>query len=170
MGYQPKVYRKQGGDEQVVADGGKITIESGGTLELKSGWVFSGSGLATAVADGLGASQSYTKTTDGAQTLLAANSSGDGARVVLGVVTVDEAFSDGEGGTQPVFIIGETGTTNKFLANTVLVGASLGDTFFFAGVLTEETALLVTGTPAVGVGTGGCSVTVLALPQASVSE
>lgn len=32
--YQPKVYRKQGGDELVVASGGKINIESGGTLEL----------------------------------------------------------------------------------------------------------------------------------------
>ncbi len=31
--YQPKVYRKQGGDELVVASGGKITIETGGTVE-----------------------------------------------------------------------------------------------------------------------------------------
>jgi len=30
--YQPKVYRKQGGDEQVVASGGTLTVESGGTL------------------------------------------------------------------------------------------------------------------------------------------
>jgi len=34
--YQPKVYRKQGGDELVVASGGKITVESGGELDLKS--------------------------------------------------------------------------------------------------------------------------------------
>lgn len=34
--YQPKVYRKQGGDEFVVADGGKITVESGGELDLES--------------------------------------------------------------------------------------------------------------------------------------
>ena len=33
--YQPKVYRKQGGDELVVADGGKITVESGGEIDLK---------------------------------------------------------------------------------------------------------------------------------------
>ncbi len=31
--YQPKVYRKQGGDEWVVASGGKITVESGGDIE-----------------------------------------------------------------------------------------------------------------------------------------
>lgn len=35
--YQPKVYRKQGGDELVVASGGKITVESGGELELAAG-------------------------------------------------------------------------------------------------------------------------------------
>jgi hypothetical protein len=30
MSYQGKVYRKQGGDELVVASGGKITVEAGG--------------------------------------------------------------------------------------------------------------------------------------------
>lgn len=33
--YQSKVYRKRGGDEIVVADGGKITVESGGEIDLK---------------------------------------------------------------------------------------------------------------------------------------
>jgi len=32
MSYLPKVYRKQGGDELVVASGGTLTIEAGGTL------------------------------------------------------------------------------------------------------------------------------------------
>jgi len=32
--YQPKVYEKQGGDEIVVASGGKITVESGGAIQL----------------------------------------------------------------------------------------------------------------------------------------
>ncbi len=31
--YNTKVYMKQGGDEQVVSDGGKITLESGGALD-----------------------------------------------------------------------------------------------------------------------------------------
>ncbi|RWP31812.1 hypothetical protein [Mesorhizobium sp.] len=35
--YQPKVYRKQGGDEFVVASGGKITVESGGLIVIESG-------------------------------------------------------------------------------------------------------------------------------------
>jgi len=32
--YQPKVYRRQGGDEQVVASGGTLTIESGGVIAV----------------------------------------------------------------------------------------------------------------------------------------
>lgn len=34
MTYQPKVYRKQGGDEMVVASGGQITVEAGGVFSL----------------------------------------------------------------------------------------------------------------------------------------
>lgn len=34
--YQPLVYRKQGGNELVVASGGKITVESGGEIDMKS--------------------------------------------------------------------------------------------------------------------------------------
>lgn len=30
--YTPKVYRRQGGDELVVADGGKVTVEAGGAV------------------------------------------------------------------------------------------------------------------------------------------
>ena len=35
--YGPKVYHKQGGDEEVVASGGQITVESGGEIEIESG-------------------------------------------------------------------------------------------------------------------------------------
>lgn len=34
--YQPKVYQKQGGDELVVANGGKISVEPGGAIEFDS--------------------------------------------------------------------------------------------------------------------------------------
>lgn len=34
--YQPKVYRKPGGDTQVVASGGSIVFESGGVLDITS--------------------------------------------------------------------------------------------------------------------------------------
>ncbi len=33
MSYEPKTYRKQGGDEFVVADGGKIDVEAGGSIQ-----------------------------------------------------------------------------------------------------------------------------------------
>ena len=33
--YQPKVYRKQGGDELVVASGGVINVESGGAIQTR---------------------------------------------------------------------------------------------------------------------------------------
>lgn len=35
--YSPKVYRKQGGDEIVVADDGIIRVESGGSILMESG-------------------------------------------------------------------------------------------------------------------------------------
>ena len=35
MSYIPKTYRKDGGDTHVIADGGKLLIESGGVLEFE---------------------------------------------------------------------------------------------------------------------------------------
>jgi hypothetical protein len=37
MTYQPKTYHKQGGNEFVVASGGKITVEAGGTISRQQG-------------------------------------------------------------------------------------------------------------------------------------
>lgn len=42
--YQPKVFRKQGGDELIVASGGVIDVESGGLLKV------SGSALPSAIS------------------------------------------------------------------------------------------------------------------------
>ena len=49
--YQSKVYRKNGGEELVVADGGKILVESGGTIEVESGGIMSIIDGAFAVGD-----------------------------------------------------------------------------------------------------------------------
>lgn len=38
--YQPKLYRKQGGNELVIADGGEITGEDGGIIDLEDGFSF----------------------------------------------------------------------------------------------------------------------------------
>ena len=89
----------------------------------------------------------YPKSTSGAQTLAAADASND--RNVLIVVEVTETFADGDG-AQPVVIVGETSTTNKFAANTLLASAKAGDKFVLAGKLLATTALLVTVTAATG--------------------
>ena len=47
--YQSKVYNKQGGEELVVASGGKITVEAGGTIDVSAGTLTPGT---TAIADG----------------------------------------------------------------------------------------------------------------------
>lgn len=166
--YQSKVYRKQGGEEFVVANGGKITVESGGIVNLPDGTITSamlanGAGIASLLAAGNGASASYTKTDTGAKTLLAANATGEGKRSVLIIVIVDETFEAGDG-TATKFDIGETGTPAKF--KSALNTGVTGDVLTYAGSLTEEKALLVTVTPATGTGAGGISVTVLALAEA----
>ena len=45
--YQGKVYDKQGGDELVVASGGKITVEAGGTIDVSAGTATLGAGGVT---------------------------------------------------------------------------------------------------------------------------
>lgn len=58
MSYQPKVYRKQGGDELVVASGGAITLEAGGGITgtqmrrtAKSVWFNLDNGAGTTIDD-----------------------------------------------------------------------------------------------------------------------
>jgi len=53
--YQPKTYRTNGGDVIVVADGGKISVESGGEVEIQPGATFTNAGGGGAIpftADG----------------------------------------------------------------------------------------------------------------------
>jgi len=50
--YSPKTYRKQGGDEFVVADGGKHTVESGGIIDIESGGYLKLAGVAIAANAG----------------------------------------------------------------------------------------------------------------------
>lgn len=47
--YNAKVYRKQGGEELVVADGGKITVEAGGELVMNKSELTLASGASIAV-------------------------------------------------------------------------------------------------------------------------
>jgi len=145
---------------------GDVTMTKAGLTAIGAGKVTSsmlanGAGIAALVTAGGGASASYDKTTSGAQTLLAANGSGEGARTVLIIVTIDETFAAGDG-TATIFDIGETDSLEKFKAD--LNSGTAGNILTYAGSLTEEKALLVTATAATGTGAGGISIAVLALP------
>jgi hypothetical protein len=146
---------------------GDITITNAGVTAIGAGKVTAamlanGAGLAALVAAGLGESAAYTKATDGAQVLYDQDAT---ARTVLIIAVVTEAFADGDGG-QTVFTIGEVDTATKFAAGAKFTGATLGSVFVFAGSITANKDLIVTGTPATGTGTGALSVTALILPEA----
>jgi hypothetical protein len=140
-----------------ISNVGATTI---GATKVTAGMLANGAGLAALITAGLGASAAYIKTTNGAQTLLAQSAA---ARVVLLVAVVTEVFADA-GGTQPVFVLGETTTPAKYDDGTALHNAALGAVKCFAGTLTATKALLVTASQAVGAGTGAVSVTAFVLP------
>lgn len=122
-------------------------------------WTVSGTAWVLGSTTTGSATASYPKTTDGAQTLLAA---GPVDRQVVISVQVTTAFANGDG-AQPTFAIGETGSTSKFAATARFTGASAGATFSFAGTLSATKALLVTAVAATGTtSTGAITVTVIA--------
>lgn len=150
------------GEGAAVSMSGDGTLADTGALTIGAGKI-TPSKTSSGVARGNGAS--YIKTANGAQTALLAAGAAGAARRVMGRITVTETFDDGDG-TQPVFIIGQTGTTNKFVAATVLVDAVAGDVFTFSGELTAETALLATATAATGAtSTGAITVDVVAVAE-----
>lgn len=172
--YKPKTYRRAGGDETVVADGGKIIVESGGTIEVETGGLLTiadgsiaasklaaGAGVAALLTAGLGGSTSVTKTSAATTTVVAANATKDRACLVL--VTVDETYAIGTG-TLPTVEIGEDDTIDKCMAHTVLDTEAAGTVLAFAFTNSATKKIIVTTTAAVGNATGGCSITVLAIP------
>jgi hypothetical protein len=79
------------------------------------------------------------------------------------LVVVDETYAIGTG-TLPTVKIGEADTPEKCMAATVLDTEAAGTVLAFAFTNTATKAIIVTTTAAVGNATGGCSVTVLAIP------
>ena len=149
------------GAATAVTPSGDWTISNTGVATIGAAKV-TPSKTSTGVARGKGAS--YLVDATGAQTALLAASAAGETRHVMGRILVDTVFANGDG-AQPVFIIGETGTTNKFVANTVLVDASAGAVFTFAGTLTAEAALFVTATAGTGTATGAITVNVIAVAE-----
>jgi hypothetical protein len=155
-----------GTDFKSVAVSGDITISSAGVTAIGSGKVTSamlasGSGVAALLTAGLGGSVSVVKTDATTDTVLAAHATKDRACLVL--VVVDEAYAIGTG-TLPTVEVGEDDTIDKCMAHTVLTDEAAGTVLAFAFTNTATKKVIVTTTAAVGDSTGGCTVTVLAIP------
>lgn len=70
MTYNSKVYRKQGGNEQVIASGGYQTVESGGYVDYQAG------GYYKLPVQSLGSSQTATTVTNFGLTVLTGTTTG----------------------------------------------------------------------------------------------
>jgi len=88
---------------------------------------------------------SFLKTAAGTTVLVPAQSRVD--RRVLVMSTVDTTFAAGDGAA-PIFSVGQTGATTKFV-NAKTTGTA-AEKIMFDGVLSAGTALVVTATAATG--------------------
>jgi hypothetical protein len=106
--------------------------------------------------------QAYIRTDSGTKTLLAANATID--RIVLIVVRITTAFAVGDG-AKPTVIFGETSSTSKFAAVSVIVTAAAEQIFVFTGTLSATKACLATLVAATGTtSTGAYTVQAFAFP------
>lgn len=152
------------GAEQTLT--GDVTVTNAGVTAIGSAKVTnamlaSGAGVGALLTAGLGGSVSVTKTSAATTTVVAANATKDRACLVL--VVVDEAYAIGTG-TLPTVKIGEDDTVEKCMAATVLTDEAAGTVLAFAFTNLATKKIIVTTTAAVGNSTGGCSITVLAIP------
>ena len=130
--YQPLVYRKQGGDELVVASGGLITHESGGLFRTSDGiGAANTAALVTAVENGIGIlHQTILTLASTPISVVGATGVGFGGVkcytwpagqiVVLGSVAtlaIDVSGSD----------IGDTGSGDVGMGTVIVADADLGD-------------------------------------------
>jgi hypothetical protein len=120
MTYQPKVYKKQGGTEMVIASGGTLTIESGATV---SNSAISGNVAVAAATLVIPVTHAHvSKTTGGAEALTLAN--GTPGQLLTITLVVD----GGDGTLTPatktgfatiVFADAGDGATLRFVDTTV---------------------------------------------------
>jgi trimeric autotransporter adhesin len=151
-----------------MANTGAVTIANDAitTAKILNGNVTSaklaaGAGVAALLTAGLGGSVSCVKTDAATKTIVAAHGTKDRACLVL--VVVDETYAIGTG-TLPTVEIGEDDTIDKCMAHGVLDTEAAGTVLAFAFTNTATKKIIATATAAVGNATGGCSITVLAIP------
>ena len=118
-------------------------------------------GIAAVLAGGLGGSSAILKTTAATTTVISAHATK--ARACLVVVVVNETYAVGTG-TLPTVKVGEDDTIEKAVAATVLTNQAAGTTLVYAFTNLATKKIIVTSTAAVGNSTGGCTVTVIAIP------
>lgn len=165
MSYEPKTYRKDGGDTFVVASGGEIEIESGGSIDVESGGAFKVAGTqvtsSAAELNYLDASVNgaVTRFFKAPLTIVAAATAQDTAIVIpagsiIKGVWIDVATAEATGTTKTVDIgisggdedgfldgvsVAATGTKKGTLVNTgQTLGAHLRVDESGAGVLVPE--------------------------------
>ncbi len=80
--YGPKVYKDSGGDREVVADGGTIKAESGGSVDMEAGSTFYASGFAVS-SKVYSAAEAWTLSTTEAKSTLLIVSSGSGSPTII---------------------------------------------------------------------------------------
>lgn len=155
--YQPKVYRKQGGDELVVAEGGVITVESGGSIAVESGGSITLPDQNIQVADlaladgkliiGSAAGAGAAKTPSGDVTM---NREGV---TVIGAKKVTAAMIAAAAGTVLVGTktSGDVTALDTSAAGAVAIGQGAGETLA-AHALSGDVTMAATGVVTIGAG------------------
>jgi len=145
---------------------GDVTISNAGVTAIGAGKVTSamlanGAGVAALLTAGLGGSRSCINTEAATSTVVAAHATKDRAGLV--VVVIDETYA-ANGGTAPTLKVGEDDTIEKAFAAATIAGKAAGTVLVAAFTNLATKKIITTTTAKVGAGTGGATITVLAIP------
>lgn len=121
MTYSAKVYRKQGGDELVVASGGTITVESGGTLANSGTFSIGGTTVNATAAEIDAVADASTRIVNVTAATLAVTTAAHDGRVITlnraAGITATLPAATGTG-TRLLFLVGTTFTGNGIVQVT----------------------------------------------------
>ena len=157
------------GTDVTMTNAGAVTIANNAvtTAKILDGAVTgakwsAGAGVAAVLAAGLGGSDAIIKSETATHTLVAAH--GSKIRACLVVATVTEAFLTGDT-SRTIITVGETDTPDKMWAATTFPNGLASGTVLVGAFTNAATkAITATSTAAVGTGTGGVAITVIAIP------